>query len=147
MERPKTNYGYLTLPDNVNMFIPNATVEGDWDLNLAEPLNANVDFTKAVPVPAAVGTGFFDYDISSNTLSFNAEQTGGYNLFDVPLPISKHVNEVPLLGEGKGCTTVPAVKPAMCLPHWKFKATLHHGPGTHLLQVVWKFTIGRKSTV
>jgi hypothetical protein len=136
----------LAVGGGLNMFIPNATVTGDWDLNLTEKLNANVDFTKAVPVPASGGTGFFDYDVDANVLTFNAGQTGSYNLFDADVPLSRHVNEVPLLGNGEAYTTVPAVKPALCLPHWKFKTTMHHGPGTHALKVVWSFTIGRKQT-
>jgi len=143
-------YDKYSVGGGLNLYIPNATAEGDWDLNLTEKLNANVNFTKAVPVPASkvdgAYTGWFDYDLGSHILAFNSGQTGAYNLFDGVVNLSKHVVANPLLGEGKGCTIVPAVKPAMVLPHWKFKVSITEGGSDHDLDAVWKLIIGRKST-
>lgn len=138
-------YDKYAVGGGLNMFIPNATTEGDWDLNLTESLNANVAFTKVVPVPAG-GTGFFDYDVATNTCSLNPLQEGEYNLFDAALDLTWHVRKAPLLGEGKMCSTVAAVKPAKVLPHWKFKTTITHGGGSNALQVSWKLFMGRKIT-
>ena len=140
-------YDKYAVGGGINIFVPNATNEGDWDINLTETLNANVAFTKAVPVPASGGnTGWFDYNEDTNVLTFNALHKGGYNLFDAVIPLSHHVSKAPLLGEGKACTAIAAVKPVLALPHWTFKVVVTHGAGANVLQTVWKLLIGRKST-
>jgi len=131
----------------LNMYVPNGSQAGGWDVDLSEKLNGFVAFTKAVPVPSSSKTGWFDYNIVTNTLSLNADQRGAYHLFDADLDITRHVTKAPLLGEGKMCSTVAAVKPALVLPHWKFETTITHGEASNSLKVVWKLFIGRKNTV
>ena len=64
-----------------NMFVPTTPGTGTWSLNLAEK-HTGTNVLKCVPVPSAGNTGFFDYDSSTNVLTVNGSQTGGYNLFD-----------------------------------------------------------------
>jgi hypothetical protein len=123
-----------------------ASGDGDWDLNLTEKLNSNVSFTKAVPVPNSSNTGWFNYDKNSNTLTLATGQDGAYDLYDTAMDLTAHVRKAPLLGEGKMCSTVAAVKPALVLPHWIFKISVVEGGTDHDLDVVWKLFIGRKIT-
>lgn len=115
----------------LNMFIPNATQQGDWDLDLEETLNANVPFTKVVPVPASKDTngdytGFFDWDPDTGVVMLNASQKGRYNLFDQVIPLHPFVQKVPLLGDSVESFTVPAIKPYLVLPHWQVILTLYN---------------------
>ena len=120
-------YDKYPIGGGINLFIPNATTEGDWDLNLTEKLNSNVDFTKVVPVPAAGGnTGFFDWDQDTGAVTLNTEQKGRYNLFDSIMPMHEFVKKVPLLGDSVEPFTVPAVKPYLCLPHWHIKLSAYN---------------------
>ena len=114
------------------MYIPNATTTGDWDLNLTEKLNANVDFTKVAPVPAPAGDGFFDWNEVTEAVTLNALQKGKYNLFDFDVTLGRFVNNVPLLGDDHFPLTVPAVKPVKLLPHWHHKVTLHNSTAKQL---------------
>jgi len=111
-------YDKYPLGGGANMYIPNATQTGDWDLDLAEKLNANVDFTKVVPVPATGNTGFFDWDMDTGIVTLNVGQTGRYNLFDFEVTLHSFVNKVPLIGRSAQLFTVPAIKPYLCLPQW-----------------------------
>ena len=70
---------------------------GDYDLNLTEMLNANVCFTKVVPVPNPAGTGYFDYDPLTCAVTANAGATGGYDLLDHAVELSTFVAQIPVL--------------------------------------------------
>ncbi len=111
-------YDKYPLGGGMNMYIPNATQTGDWDLDLTEKLNENVAFTKVIPVPASNQDGFFDCDPDTNVVTLNTTQAGRYNLFDFDVPMHTFVQKVPMLGDSLELFTVPAVKPYMCLPHW-----------------------------
>lgn len=119
-------YDKYALGGGANMFIPNATQTGDWDLNLTEKLNANVDFTKVVPVPASAQNGFFDWDVDTGLVTLNAGQKGRYNIFDFDVGMHAFVQKVPLVGESSQLYTVPAVKPYLCLPHWRIRLAIYN---------------------
>ena len=119
-------YDKYALGAGMNMYIPNATQTGDWDIDLDEKFNSNVDFTKAVPVPALSLDGFFDWDMDTGVLTLNASKEGRYNLFDFELPLRTFVQKVPLIGESSQMFTVPAIKPYMCLPHWHVHLTVNN---------------------
>lgn len=117
-------YDKFALGAGMNMYIPNATQQGGWDLDLTEKLNENVAFTKATPVPAPGQDGFFDYEPDTNVLTLNVTQTGRYNLFDFDVPMHTFVQKVPMIGDSLELFTVPAVKPYLCLPHWHVTITI-----------------------
>jgi hypothetical protein len=69
-----------------NVYVPSTPGAGAWDLDLTE-VYTGTTILKCVPVPSAGNNGFFDYDSDTNVLSVNADQAGGYNLYDAELPI------------------------------------------------------------
>lgn len=127
----------------VNIFIP-AAGDGDWDLNLSETLNANVDFTKLIPVPADNNDGFFNYDKNTNELTLAANQNGKYHLFDADISLIRMLNGICMNGNGTDDFNVPASYGAkFLLPHWKHKVTIDQvSAGT--LQAAWHLFIGRE---
>ena len=127
-----------------NIFVPAPGVDGDWDLDLEETLNANVGFSKVVPVPSADGTGWFDWS-EDETVTFNATQTGGFNLFDAAIPLTHFVIENPLMGDNKLSLLVPATKPKRVLPHWTMTVKLHNSTAKDL-DLCWYFYLGRAAT-
>ena len=128
-----------------NMYVPNTSSSGDWDLDLTEKLNPNVGFTKVTPVPSPDGTGFFDYDADTGLITLNQTQTGGYNLFDIPIDIATFINKVPMLGANTTQLTVPAIKPKKILPHWIHKITFHH-EYTQPVSLSWFLYAAREKT-
>lgn len=131
----------------VNMYVPNGTHTGDWDLDLDEPLNENVSFTKVVPIPASAGDGWFDYDIDTDTCTLNGNGEGGYYLFDFDCALSKFINRIWLLGTSKEDLAVPASYGAKrLLPQWKHKVTIYHSTDSATLEAVWRLFLGRANT-
>lgn len=86
-----------------NMIIPVAIGTGDWDMDISA-FQANGKVLKATPVPQAGNTGWFDYDSSTNTLTRNMTQTGGYNLYDF---------DVNLHAFGRKCWASPSGETAL----------------------------------
>ena len=136
-------YAKQAVGGGLSRFKPQAN--GDWDLNLTEKLNANVGFTKVVPVPNEGGTGYFDWDDETETVTANADGKGSFDLFDAALPLGKFITKVPLLNSGTIDFTVPAVKPKKILAHWKHKLTLHHVVVAQT-DLVWMLFTARKKT-
>lgn len=125
-------YDKYALGGGANMFIPNATQTGDWDLNLSEKYNENVDFTKVVPIPAASKNGFFNFDSDTGVVSLNTAQTGSYNLFDFEVTLHAFVRKVPLVGVSQLGFTVPSVKPYLIIPQWKMVLSLNNSTSKDL---------------
>lgn len=132
-------YDKVAIGGGLNVFVPAPSVDGDWDLNLTEKLNANVDFTKVNPVPAG-GAGWFDYDYDTHVCTLNADQKGGYNLIDGEVTLGRQVVKVPLC---QLQLTVAEVVAKPMLPHWKYEITVDHG-STEELNVCWIMFIGRR---
>ena len=130
----------------LNIYVPNPTNTGSWDIDLTETYSSAVSFTKAVPVPNSTTTGFFDYDTSTNALTVNATQSGAYDLFDFQIDLHSLANKIPMLGSHRVNLTVPAIKPKKALAQWVHKVTLHH-TSTTPLDVVWFVYIAREKTV
>jgi hypothetical protein len=129
-----------------NMYVPNATQEGDWDIDLEELLNENVSFTKAVPVPASANDGFFDYDRDTGILNLNAEQGGRYNLFDFDITMARFINKIWLVGAHHHNLIVAASYGAKkLLPQWTHRVTINR-VGEGVLDVAWYIFIGRVSS-
>jgi len=70
-----------------NVYVPTPPGAGDWDLDIGTTLYAGKELLHVNPVPVPGNTGFFDYNKKTNLMVVNATQTGGYNLYDVELPI------------------------------------------------------------
>lgn len=139
-------YDKYPIGEGANMYVPNGTMEGDWDLDLDETLNANVSFTKVVPVPSS-GDGFFDYDSASGAVTLNATGTGGYYLFDFEMVLSRFLHKIWIYGTGREDFIVPASYGAKALlPHWQHRVTLHKAGDTGTLECRWFIFLGRSNT-
>lgn len=94
LKAPATSHAVNTAGDfnkyavggGISMFTPAAPGTGAWSLSTTEK-HTGTQVLKCVPVPSSTGTGFFDYDSATNTLTVNATMTGGYNLFDTDLTL------------------------------------------------------------
>lgn len=111
-----------------NLFVYVGTGNGDWDLDLTSPLHAGKEMLKVTPVPVAGNTGFFDFDKKTNTLKPNATQTGGYNLYDIELPLFSFARY--LWGHAGGGTRPfkePDVVGKLLYANWfiRFQLTIH----------------------
>lgn len=65
----------------LHLFKPVTAGTGAWTGTLTDTLT-NTNILKATPVPSTGNVGWFDYDSTTNTLTANMSQTGGYNLYD-----------------------------------------------------------------
>jgi len=115
----------------LNTFVPNPNGTGDWDLDLSEPLNGNVGFSKVVPVPALDGDGFFDWDGCTEQVTLNPLQKGGYHLLDFPKTLARFVQKVPLT-KGEVQLTKSGIKPKKILAQWKHKVTINNATAKQL---------------
>ena len=140
-------YDKFPVGGGLNMFIPNGTTTGDWDLDLTETLNANVGFTKVVPVTSEDKTGFFDWDHETGLATLNATQTGAFNLFDADLTLAYFLADICIMGSHMHDLQIANVDPMRLLPHWKHKLTLSKSmdDGNDLM-VSPMLLLGRKTT-
>jgi len=65
----------------LHLFKPVSAGTGAWTGTLTDKIGSS-NVLKATPVPVAGNTGWFDYDPTSNALTANMDQEGGYNLYD-----------------------------------------------------------------
>lgn len=135
-------YDKYSLGGGANMFIPNGTTEGDWDLNLTEKLNSNVDFTKVVPIPASDNDGYFDYDEDTELVTLNATGTGNSNLFDFDFKLIEFINDVGIMGTRYQSFTPGSYGAKKLQPHYKHKVSLYRSD-TGTVSIVWNIFIGR----
>lgn len=75
------DFNKYALGGGANMYIPAAPGAGAWSLSLTEK-HTGTNVLKCVPVPVAGNAGYFDYNSTTNVVTVNATQTGGYNLYD-----------------------------------------------------------------
>lgn len=132
-------YNKVAIGGGASIFVPAPAVDGDWDLNLTEKHNANVDFTKVVPVPAG-GAGWFDYNYETHVCALNADQKGGYHLIDAQMVLGRQIQKTALC---QFQLTVPEVVAKPMLPQWVYKVTVNHA-STEELNVCWIMFIGRR---
>ena len=138
-------YDKYNLGTGMNVFIPNGTQTGDWDLDLSSRLNANCNITKVCPVTAEDGDGWFDYDSDTGDVTLNTTQTGWYNLFDFDVPLLRIIPKAPLPFSGFWNLAPANVRPMLLLPHWKLEVTLTRATsGT--VSVNWILIVERAET-
>ena len=143
-------YAKLPLGPGMNMLVTPGVPGSDgpnWNVDLAEKLNENVDFTKAVPVPAPDGDGFFSYDVDSGELTYTPG-VGTHNLFDFEVPLSMFIRKIPLMGDSDMELTVYDNVPACVIPQWRSRVTLHREAGEgDSRKLVWAILLSRAKTV
>lgn len=82
------DFNKVALGGGANVYVPAAPGTGAWTLDLTEK-HTSTQVLKCTPVPKAGNTGFFDYNSSTNVLTVNYTQTGGYNLYDFSATLLK----------------------------------------------------------
>jgi hypothetical protein len=84
-----TGFNFTKVPTGLgfNVYVPTPQGQGNWNLDLVNPKFSGKEMLKVTPVPVAGNTGFFDYHSDTNTMTVNSQQKGGYNLYDVNLPV------------------------------------------------------------
>jgi len=121
--------------DIAHMIIPVPEGYGTHDVNLTEPMNANlagpdpIFVSKLVPVPAYKSNGvdvegFWDWDELTGTITPKPNQDGEFNLYDIEIVLSRYVRKHAVC-----CGCNMAFKLDACinhrsgpvLPHWKFE--------------------------
>lgn len=124
-----------------NMFVP-AAGDGAWTINLSS--------SDAVPVIASGSNGYWHWswpDTGVGVVSPSIPAKGSYFLFDFSIdPATRFMPRVRILGSHVLTFTPDNVHPTDILPHWKMRMTLHHGPGTHEVDMVWYLVTARKDT-
>jgi hypothetical protein len=137
----------INLGSSCNIYVPNPTQTGDWDLNLTEKINVNVDITKVVPVPAAAKDGYFDWDQDTYEVTLNTAGKGGYYLFDFDITLTRIINVHHIIGDGICDFIVPASYGAkMLLPHYIHKLILDKYDNVTELTLLWELFLGRLAT-
>jgi hypothetical protein len=140
-------YDKVNLGGSCNIYVPNPTQTGDWDLSLTEKLNENVDITKVTPVPAAAKDGYFDWDQDTYAVTLNTAGKGSYYLFDFDITLTRVINAHHILGNGTSDFIVPASYGAkLLLPHYIHKFILDKADNTTNITLMWELFLGRLAT-
>lgn len=140
-------YDKYNLGGEFNMYTPNPTMEGDWDLDLSENLNANVNITKVVPVIAKAKDGFFDWNMETGEVTLNLSGTGGYYLFDFAIPLTHIISHHHIVGDGESSFIVPASFGAkLLLPHYIHTIMIDKFDSVQELYLGWEIFLGRETT-
>ena len=134
-----------------------ATVSGTGNVNLTGPgnvliipgtnTNSSVNLSTAVPVPNLTGTGFWDWNNSSNgigagTITPNLSRLGWYDLYTIQIPLSHPVTSLQMFGSRSLDLIIPALIPRKVLPQWQHKVIVTNSGHTGL-DLVWILTIAR----
>lgn len=150
-----------------NIIIPNPVGNGTHDVNLTEPMNANlagpdpVFISKVVPVPAedisgniTTYNGYWDYNEATGEITPSPTVTGKYNLFDFEIPLVRWVNKWPIWTEGGVMYEHEFFihnKGAKLLPHWYLAITTTRAASHDVLdppvKYMFSFYVARKRTV
>jgi hypothetical protein len=131
-----------------NIVVPAPLNDGDWNVDGAT-LEAGQINDGLVPVPNQSGTGFWNWDPNASPsitpVANPGAPDGAYDLYDVPIPLTRQANRIPLLGV-QGDVVPDAVRPKMLLPHWKVKITVHRETTGTVTASAW-LAFGRKNTL
>lgn len=128
------------------MFVPN-TGAGGWDLDLVEKLNANVAFTKVVPVPNPANLGHFDWNHDTEAVTQNANGKGAFDIVDTETIIHRYLADVGIMGSHLHPLSMPNIRPAIALAHWKHRMKVHVASGGSTeVKVQPMMLIGRHAT-
>jgi len=135
------NCNLIPVGVGINMLIP-AAGDGAYDLDYAVPIPSINNESNAT-------TGFWEYSepwVGKGVMSPGIPTKAKYNLFDIPLTLSKLCTIH--LGFAVGCQelSLPALKPKWILPEWSLRVTLDN-VGDGELAATWSLTLARKRTI
>jgi hypothetical protein len=127
----------------LNIFVP-AAGDGAWTIDLSSRDCCPVLTDQNHPI------GYWDWDWPDEglgTVSASIPGQGYYNLYDFAVdPAVVLIPKLHLLGSHMREVPQTAPHPTDVLPHHKMKCYVHHGPGTHQLDVVFDFEMARKKS-
>lgn len=137
--------------------VVNANGQGNCNVvngMIAPALNGShdVNLSEAVPVPAfndeGVKTGLWSWDDPWTGLGTVTEATepGNCHLIAVEVPLARFAAKLPLLGDGSMNLQLPAIKPKLMWPQWRFKAVLTNS-GHAGLKCAWMIVAARYATL
>lgn len=115
----------------------------------------DVDLSTAVPIPAydddGNRSGQWDWSdpwtgAGSIVPAANGPGTGNCNLIAAQFTLARFAAKMPLLGNGSMNLQLPAIKPKLMWPQWKFKAVLTNS-GHAGLKCAWMIVAARYATV
>lgn len=115
----------------------------------------DVDLETASIIPAydevtGVESGYWEWsepDTGRGTITAGSPGASPWHLMTVDVALTRPLNRINILGDGPFNLPAPEIKAKMIPPHWPLKFTLHHGSGTHLLELVGNIMTTRKKTV
>jgi len=117
------DYDKIDLGGGANLIKPVAAGTGAWSMDLTATLNANVSILKATPVPVAGNTGWYDYNSTTNVLTRNMSQTGGYNLYDFDANLFKFGRRL-FGGDGLDSYEYPTLRGKLLYSNWILRFNL-----------------------
>lgn len=112
--------------------------DDDWDLDLVSKENANVDFTKVIPVANPDLTGHFDFDPATGLVTDNGSMRGTHDLLDYEHTVVRLLASLSLWPAGE--MSLPAVR--RIHPQYLYRATLNNVSGKNLY-ISWMLQLGR----
>jgi len=136
----------LAVGGGLSMLVPPGTPGAggaDWDLDLAEKINARSPITKVVPIPSPRRAGFFDYDGATGAVVASTPGAGGFCVYDGAVPLGRMAVEKPItLSEGSASLLMGAVPARRMLPHWIHRAAINNA-AAKTLAVSWELVTAR----
>jgi hypothetical protein len=114
----------------VNTIVPTPPGAGNWTINPAAKLNANVSILAATPVPSPTGTGYWDYDSNANILPPSTPGKGGYLLFDQDIPLFNFANAIFGNGSNEMSLDITDVVAKLLFNFWQIRFVFTPGPSS-----------------
>lgn len=117
-----------------NIYIPTSPGAGAWNMDLTSKIGSS-QVLSASPVPSPTKTGLFDYDESLNLITPNYSSQGGFNLFDIDIPLFMFCHKC-WASKGDGMSIVVEstdVKSRMLYNFWKIVFEMKKRTGSPLI--------------
>jgi len=148
--------------------IPSPLNDGNYNINLSEAINSNVDgtnplkprlITRVTPVPAMAAdgvtpNGYFEYDETTGQVTVSANPgSAPFNLYAMELTLTRYITDWPVYAGTSGLFRQEfkvVQKGGHLLPHWRFRCTVtrtaDHDPADEVTYF-WGWYISRQFTV
>jgi hypothetical protein len=148
MYAPATELEAVTPGTGSCILVDTGATIGEETLNVIVPYPGgthNVVSGTEVPVPSSVGeASFWAWDQPNfGRGNVTPAQDGGFNLYDLDIPLARWSARVQLLGTRDISVDTGNVKPMIILPHWVFTAELVVAAPDHAVNVVWEIKCAR----
>jgi hypothetical protein len=132
------------------LIVPAAPGTGTYNVDLTAKFNANVRFTKVVPVPVQDDenpNGFFDWNDDTEIVSLNAGQVGHFNLFVVDITLGRFLPGMRLRrASSERQFYFSSIKPKKILAHWLHRVKLHNASPLSTLGLSFDLYTARRNT-